>query len=208
MPFRLAGVPGRSSPAPRLSRLISIRRCLRFLFFLPLLVWAAEKEFCASLVSIFPAPSTRCMPPARPRRRWRTRSTSPCFISTARGISVPNWSMRFPAAGAGLEISLTLKKGARFADGSALSSARRRRHGRLAEKPAFRISVSGRSGFSGKDRGDRPAELAPALEGEIRSLEKLSDLQDTERRRDPGTSTRKSSGSSSPWAADPTAWPP
>jgi peptide/nickel transport system substrate-binding protein len=106
----------------RLSRSVSIRRCLRFLFLLPFLVWATEKGVLRFACFDFPRSFNPLYATGETAQAVANKIYQSLFYFDRQGHIRPELVERFSNAGSGLRISLTLKKGARFADGSAVSS--------------------------------------------------------------------------------------
>jgi peptide/nickel transport system substrate-binding protein len=103
-----------------LSRLVSIRRCLRFLFLLPLLVWPVEKQTLRIACFDFPRTFNPVYATGETAQAVANKIYQTLFCFDRQGNIRPELVDRF--SGSGLEILLTLHGGARFADGSALDS--------------------------------------------------------------------------------------
>ena len=103
-----------------MSRLLPIRRCLGFLVLLPLLAGAAEKQTLRIACFDFPRSFNPVYATAETAQAVANKIYQSLFYFDRQGNVRPELVERF--SGAGPEISLTLKKGVRFADGSALGS--------------------------------------------------------------------------------------
>ena len=106
-----------------MSKLVSGRRCLRFLFLLPLLVWAVEKQTLRIACLDFPRSFNPAYATGETAQAVANKIYQALYHFDRLGAIRPELVERFSAGGSGREISLTLKRGARFADGSALTSA-------------------------------------------------------------------------------------
>ena len=130
------------------------------------------------------------------------------FYFDRQGNIRPELVERVSAAAPALEISLTLKKGARFADGSALGSRDVVATVALLKNPLYEYPYLSDLDFLEKIEATGPLSLRLRLKERFRPLEKLPDLQDTERRRDRESRSEKIQAAASPGAAAPTAWRP
>ena len=108
--------------APRLKRLHPVRRCLRFLFLLPLLAWGAEPQILRLACFDLPRSFNPVYTNGETAQAVANKIYQSLFYFDGRAKIRPELVERFSVGGSGLEISLTLKEGARFADGTALGS--------------------------------------------------------------------------------------
>ena len=112
-----------------------------------------KKRSCASPASIFPRPSIPVYATSETAQAVMNKIYQSLFCFDRQGKIRPELVAAVsPRTPSGWRSLLTLKKGARFADGSALGQPGCRGHGGAAEKPALRISLPVRSGFPGEDR--------------------------------------------------------
>ena len=105
-----------------MSRLVPSRRCLRFLFLLPLLVCATEKQTLRIACFDFPGSFNPVYATGETAQAVANKVYQSLFCFDRQGTIRPELVERFSRGAGAREISLTLKKGARFADGSALGS--------------------------------------------------------------------------------------
>ncbi|HEX7502076.1 MAG TPA: ABC transporter substrate-binding protein [Acidobacteriota bacterium] len=105
-----------------MSRLVPSRRCLRFLFLLPLLAGAAEKQVLRVACFDFPRSFNPVYATGETAQAVANKIYQSLFYFDCQGNVRPELVERFSGGDTALEISLTLKQGAHFADGSALGS--------------------------------------------------------------------------------------
>jgi peptide/nickel transport system substrate-binding protein len=105
-----------------LRRRVSLRRCLRFLLLLPLLVQATEKGVLRIACFDFPRSFNPLYATGETSQAVANKIYQSLFYFDRQGNIRPELVERFSGAASTLQISLTLKKGSRFADGSAVSS--------------------------------------------------------------------------------------
>jgi len=142
-----------------LSKLVSIRRCLRFFFLLPLLVWGAENQTLRIACFDFPRSFNPAYATGETAQAVANKLYQALFYFDRRGVIRPELVERFSSAGSGTQISLTLKKGARFADGSAVTGADVVATVALLKNPLFEYPYLSDLDFLEKIEATGPQEL-------------------------------------------------